>query len=120
MIIDISKSKLFTQEPDTRFSNEFSIPRGIWTEAWKRHVLMGYTQSEVREYIYVVTGRKPSNGSLCRWIIRTKIYSITSPIIKKGASHVNSNIFGEYEDYVLKEITKHLKSGASKKSKTII
>ncbi len=120
MIIDISRSKLFIIEPDVRFSKEFNVSKGVWTELWRRHVLNGYTQKEMREYLLLKTTRKPSEASICRWILRTKIYSISSPIIKKGAKHVNSEIFGDLEEYVLKEITKHIRSGASTNPKTII
>lgn len=120
MIIDISQSQLFYGDPDERFAKEFNVDKGIWTELWKRHALMGYTQAEMIEYFHLLTGRKPSFDSIGRWILRTKIYSISSPILKKGAIHVNTEIFGEYEDFVIKEVTKHLKSGASKSSKIVL
>ncbi len=120
MLLDLSKSKLFTIEPDVRFAKEFGLDRGLWTELWKRHILMGYTQTEMRDYLMIITGRKPSEGSISRWIIRTKIYTISAPIVKKGARHVNSEIFGEHEEYVIKEMVKHIKSGASKNPKAII
>lgn len=120
MIIDITQSKLFMTEPDERFSREFNLPRGMWKELWKRYILMGYTQAELREYFFIKTKRQLSEPSVCRWIIRTRIYSITAPVVKMGAKHVNSNIFGDLEPYVLKEMTKHIKSGASKNPKAVI
>ncbi|NBW09217.1 MAG: hypothetical protein EBR82_14455 [Caulobacteraceae bacterium] len=120
MIIDLTQSRLFIVEPDDRFAKEFGLPKGIWRELWKRYTLMGYNQPEMREYLLIKTGRKISEGSVCRWIIRTKIYSVSNGILKMGAKHVNSEVFGEYEDYVIKEMTKHLRSGASKNTKAII
>jgi hypothetical protein len=42
------------------------------------------------------------------------------PVLDKGATMVNSNIFGEYEQNVMDELTKNLRFSGGKKNKTII
>jgi len=120
MIVDLSKSKLFTVHPDDRFAREYQVPKGVWTELWKRYKLLSYDVPELCEYFLIKTKIKASPRNINRWIIRTELYMIASPVLKLGACHVNSNIFGFFEDIVLDEFTKHLRFNGTKKSKVII
>ncbi len=120
MIIDITKSKIFTLSPDVRFSKEYALPSGVWTEIWKRHMLLAYTNEDLRDYLFIKYARNLQRSSMNRWLTRGKIYEICHPIIKKGAVHVNTEIFGELEEFVIKELIKPLKNGATSKSETII
>ncbi len=125
MIINLTKSKLFTVEPDVRFAREHRLPRGTWVELWRRYKLLGYTTDELCEYLLLKTGKnspskRTARQNIKRWIIRTEIYTITSPVLKKGARSVNSCIFGPYEEIVLNELAKHMRAGDTKGARTII
>ncbi len=37
MLIDLSKSKLFTSDPGVRFAREYGIPEEAWKELWRRY-----------------------------------------------------------------------------------
>jgi hypothetical protein len=120
MIIDLSKSKLFTVHPDDRFAREYQVPKGVWTELWKRYKLMGYDVPELCEYFLIKTKIRASHRNINRWIVRTELYNIGSPVLKMGATKVNSEIFGFFEEIVLYEFTKHLRFSGTKNSKAII
>jgi hypothetical protein len=111
MIIRITKSELFTKDPDIRFCNEYGITRGTWKEMWRRYKLMEYTPKELCGYFHIVTSIPISQKAMKRWILRTEIYSKTKPIIDKGAETVVSTYFGDLEWAVIKELTKHLPHG---------
>ncbi len=120
MIINITKSKLFNINPDERFSKEYSLPLGTWTKVWGQYKLLGYSNGDMRDYLFIKHARNLSYNSIDRWIIRTEIFSIANPLIKKGVQHVKSEIFKEWEQDVMNEILKTLKSGDSTSSKIII
>lgn len=120
MIIDITQSKLFKLSPDIRFSKEYAVPLGTWIEVWRRYKLLGYNHSDIKDFLFIKHARNLSYSSIDRWIIRNEIYDITSPLIKKGVIHVNSEIFRDWEQNVMNELIKTLKSGASGNSKSII
>ena len=55
-----------------------------------------------------------------RWLNRGEVFMITQPLIKEGIIHVNSKIFGDYEEYVMNELVKPLKNGAISKAESIL
>jgi hypothetical protein len=112
MIIDITKSMLFRMHPDIRFAKWCKLPVGFWTEIYRRHKLLGYSNEELREFYLIKTGKIPTAHLIERWLWRTEIYHITEPLIKKGVRHVNSSIFREYENLVIQELTKSQKEGS--------
>ena len=120
MIIDISKSKIFTSSPDIRFSKEYALPRGCWDKAWLRYKAKGYTGDDLRAFIFISFGRRLTASAILRWVLRSEIYSIANPLRKMGVTHVNTIIFNSYEDYVLNELVKPLKNGAKRNPKSII
>lgn len=121
MIITLIQSKLFTQDPDVRFSREYVVPVGTWKELWRRYKLLDYSNGDLRDYLFVKHARNLSYNSMARWIQRSEVFTITNPLIKKGVQHVNTELFGEYEQYVMDELTKQLRyGGARKNSRTII
>lgn len=120
MIINLTKSNLFTEEPDMRFAREHSLPRGLWTELWKRYKLYEFTIPELCEYYTMKTGRKTSNKAISRWIWRSEIYSLAHPAIKKGAEVVISSFFNQYEWQVIRELTKNVKSSVHQNPKTLV
>lgn len=120
MIIDITKSKIFTTDPSVRFSKEYGLPKDVWSEIWKRHKLLEYSKIELADYIFLKYARRLHHTAVIRWMYRGEIYLITKPLIEKGVIHVNSSIFGNYEEYVMNELVKPLKNGALNKTESII
>lgn len=120
MIIDLTKSVLFTQDPDIRFSKEHGVALGFWKELWKRHKLLEYTIDDMCDYYQMKIGHRPSRKSIKRWIIRSEIYSMSKPILNKGGRTVVSTYFKENEDYVIRELLKNLKNSVRKNPKTIV
>lgn len=120
MIIHIDKSVLFTRSPDERFALEYGLPKGTWTEIWRRHKLLGYTIPEMCEYYTIKTGRKTTSQSISRWVWRSEVYSKVQPVLKEGVRVVSSEFFGEHEEKVMKELLKNLKSSVQKNPKTVV
>ena len=120
MILDITKSNIFKVDPDIRFAEEWQVPKGTWLEVWRRYKLLGYSQSDIKDYLFVKYARNLEYSTIGRWIVRTEIYGITEPLIKKGVIHADSTIFREWEEDVMKEIVKSIRSGDSSHSKSII
>ena len=120
MIIDLSKSALFTVHPDERFATELGLPLGTWTEMWRRYKLLGYDEGELRDYLKLKTGKETSKRQIKRWIIRTEIYSLAAPMIKKGATYATTELFRDFEQDVMNEILKHMRSGGTKDTRILI
>ncbi len=120
MIIHLTKSKLFTVEPAKRFAKEFDVPEGIWIECWLKYKLLDLKTKELCDYIHIKTGRKPSHDSVKRWITRTEVYSQAREAFKMGATTVVSSFFNEYEDYVVNELLRNMKSSAKHKPRSIV
>jgi plasmid rolling circle replication initiator protein Rep len=120
MIIHLSKSKLFTEEPDFRFSKEYALPRGFWTELWRKHLLLGYTPKDLADYYEFKTHKSTTPQSMQRWIWRTQVYMKARGVIKMGCEVVQSDFFGENEYEVVKELTKNLKGSVKKEAKILI
>jgi len=120
MIINITKSTLFTVDPDARFSKEYILPKGTWLELYRKHKLLGYSNGDMRDYLFLKYARNLKHPTMYRWIARSEVYSIVHPLIKKGVVHVNTSIFGDYESYVMNELLKSLKNGAYNKPESII
>lgn len=120
MIINITKSKIFKAEPSLRFSREYGLPKDVWSEVWRRYKLLEYSHGDLRDYLFLKYARNITQPAMSRWIYRGEIYLITKPLIEKGVIHVNSNIFGAYEEYIMNELTKPLKNGAITKAESII
>jgi len=119
MIILITKSEIFTTDPDIRFSRINGAPVGLWREMWRRHKILEYTFREMAEYYELKTKKQISRQNIKRWVLRTEIYSKTKPVIDKGCQSLNSEFFGDIEWFVIKEITKNLKSSVNKNIKVL-
>jgi hypothetical protein len=120
MIIDLSKSKIFTLEPSVRFSKEYGLPKEVWNEVWRRYKFLNYSNGDIRDYLFIKYARNISYPAMGRWITRGEVYMIAQPFIKKGAVYVNSIAFCDYEEYVMNELTKPLKNGATTKADSIL
>jgi hypothetical protein len=119
MLILITKSELFTCDPDTRFSKEYKVSLGTWKEMWRRHCVLGYSVRDMAEYYEVKTKRKIAHQTLKRWNTRTKVFIKTKPVLDKGCETVNSYFFGELEWFVLKELMKNTQSSVKQNVKTL-
>lgn len=120
MILDITKSKIFKLDPSIRFSKEYGLPKGVWEEVWRRYKMLEYSNGDLRDYLFLKYARNVSHPAMSRWIYRGEIYIITKPLIEKGVQHVNSRIFGDYEEYVMNELVRPLKNGAIVKAESIL
>jgi hypothetical protein len=120
MIINITKSTIFSLDPSIRFSKEYGLPKEVWIEIWRRYKLLDYSNGDIRDYLFLKYARNISWSAMNRWLARGEIYMITEPLITKGVVHVNSAIFKDYEEYVMNELVRPLKDGASNKPKSII
>lgn len=120
MIIDLSKSKLFTTDPSVRFAREYAVPEETWKELWRRYKLLDYSNGDLRDFLFVKHARSLSYNSMERWIRCGEIYMLSKPVIDKGAHVVNSVLFGEQEQYVIDILTKQLRFGRSGDTKAII
>jgi len=120
MIIQLTKSRLFTVEPAKRFAKEFDVDDKLWLEIWLRYKLMGYNIQELQEYTHIKVGRRPSAKCIRRWIIRTEIYSMARDVFKVGGSVVVSSYFGKYEQEVINEITRGMRFSGTKKPRIVL
>lgn len=120
MLIDLKKSNLFTKDPDKRFCEEYLVPLGTWMELWRRYKMLGYTQADLKDYFFIKYGRSMDFVTIARWIKKNEIYDIAKIVTERGGQMVNTDRFGEYEQYVIDEITKQMRYGSSKDSKIII
>lgn len=120
MIIYINKSKLFTVDPAKRFGKEFNVDPLIWNEVWRRYKLLEYSVPELREYIYIKTGRKTNDKTINRWITRAEIYSKAKPALKMGVETVVSSFFNELEKQVIDELSKNIRFSGKKDSRNIL
>jgi len=120
MIIHLNKSKMFTTEPAKRFAKEFNVDENLWLQCWLKYKILDLNIMDLCEYIHLKTGRRPSYDSIRRWVIRTEIYSIAREAFKVGATTVTSSFFGVYEEYVVDELLRNMKSSANKGSRSIV
>lgn len=120
MIITIIKSKLFTIDPKHRFAKEYDCDPFIWEQLWRRYKLLEYDIDGLCGYFVIKTGKKPTPTSIRRWILRAELYHRAQFALQKGIQAVDSSFFGEFEDDVIKEATRHMKFGESKDSRILL
>lgn len=120
MIINLKKSKIFTLDPSIRFAKEYGLSKEVWGEIWRRYKLLEYSNGDIRDYIFLKYARNLNFTSMRRWIQRGEVYMVAKPLLDKGIVHVNSVIFKDYEEYVMNELVKPLKNGATSKAESIL
>ncbi len=120
MIITIYKSKLFTIHPKNRFAREYGCDPVIWEQLWRRYKLLEYDIDGLCGYFVIKTGKKPSPTSIRRWILRAELYDRAQHAIEKGIKAVDSSFFGDFEEEVIKEATRHLKFGEAQDSRMLL
>lgn len=119
MILNLSKSKLFTVDPARRFAVAHKVSKDLWPELWRRYKFYDYSTNEMCEIFYIKVGRPISKRVMKRWIFRMDVYLKTKPVLDKGARAVDSSFFGPMEQQVVEELLKHIKSGSIKNTKIL-
>lgn len=119
MLIKIKSSKLFTTNPARRFAKEHGVPEVIWLEIWKRYKLLDYTIADLAEYYHFKAGKPIKRDYIKRWIFLGEIYALSKPARDMGAEVINTEMFGDLEEKVIREVTRHLKYGQTKDSRIL-
>jgi hypothetical protein len=121
MIIDLKKSRLFTEAPEVRFAKEYAVSPDLWKELWKRHTFHEYRLSDLCDFYELKTmGKTISTKAMQRWLWRTYVFGKAQGVMKMGVRVVQSEFFGNYEFDVVKELTKNLKGSVHKEAKILI
>lgn len=119
MIIRLDKSQLFTTDPRDRFAREYGLPQSVFDEIWRRRKDLEYSLSELSEYIKIKHHMDITPMSLHRWIWKNSVFNRAQVAIMRGALAVQSDFFNEFEDQVVNELLKGLKSGVTKEPKSL-
>ena len=120
MIIHLQKSALFTVDPSVRFAKEMDVNEHLWRDCWLKYKTLDLTNTDLRNYFYLRTGRHIKTKNVSRWITRTEIYSKAQEASRMGARTVTSEFFGDLEQAVLSELFKNMKHSGTKTSRSII
>lgn len=120
MLIQLTKSKLFTVAPENRFAIEYRVHPDMWRELWKRHSYHDYSLSDLCDYFELKTKREISAQAMQRWLWRSYVYMKAHGAMKLGVEVVTSEFFGNFEQDVVKEVTKNLKSSVKQDTKVLI
>ncbi len=120
MIISIRKSDIFTKDPAVRFAREYAVPKDVWNELWRKYKLLDYSKADLRDFLFIKHARNLHPTTINRWITRGEVYMIAQPLIKKGVQNVNTEIFREYEEFLINELVKSLKYGATNKPESVL
>ncbi len=119
MILQLKESKLFTTDTALRFAKEYRVSPRIWNEVWKRH-LEGVDSEALAGYILYKTGHKIKVTVVNEWLIKTEIYCRANHVIRMGVRVVQSEFFGIYEDFILKEVLRNMKSSRTRDTRILL
>lgn len=117
MLIRINNSRLFDTNPAKRFAEEYDVDEKLWNEIWKRYKLLDYTVEDLSDLFHIKTGKQIKRRYIKRWIFLGEIYILAKPARDMGAQVINTELFGEFEQKVIEEITRHLRSGSTTDSR---
>lgn len=120
MLINLEASKLFTVNPAHRFALIYKVSPRVWNEVWRRASLLGYDLDGLCGYLLYKTNLRFERDTMQRWLFRTEIYVRATSVMKMGVRCVQSQYFAELEDELVKELTRSMRSGAAKDSRTIV
>ena len=120
MIINLTKSKMFRQEPAKRFAKEYGVSEEVWLNIWIKYKVYDFEPKELLDYAHFKLGKPIEAQSLKRWIFRTEVYSIARDYIKVGGQAVVSSVFGKFEEDLIKELLQNMRFNGNKNSKSII
>lgn len=119
MIIRID-GKLFTVDPAIRFSHALDVSPAIWNQLWHRYSWLNYRPCDLISYFEIISGKKMHLTTLHRWLFRTKIYHAAQPFVKKSVRTVSTEVFGDLENELIKELTKQFTNSATSRRRIII
>lgn len=120
MIIDLRKSKLFTDDPAKRFSKTNAVKPKLFEDLMYRYSLQGYTVPDLCIYFHIKVGVPISQRKMHEWIFRHKIYLRAQDALKIGSYIVNTNFFGDLEDRLSRKLTEHMRYRETRNIKTLI
>lgn len=103
--------------PAKRFAKEHGVPEELWMEIWKRYKLLAYSVADLTDYYHFKAGKKIERNYIRRWIFLGEVYALSKPARDMGAEVINSELFGDLEEKVIREVTKNLKYSQTKDSK---
>jgi len=116
MIIKIQESDLFTRDTDSRFCKEYNLPKGFWSDLWRRYKALDYSIVDLCDFFELKTKKPMLRITMRRWLQRAEIYNRAQPAVKKGAEVVMSEYFGDMEWNVIRELTKNISVSPSPKA----
>jgi hypothetical protein len=120
MILDITRSNLFTKDPAERFAKVNSVSPKLFNELWRRHTQLEYSIPELCMYFHIKVGVPISDRKMNEWIFRNRIYMRAQSALKVGAKAVNSDYFGDLEERLLRKLTEHMKYRETKSLRVMI
>ena len=106
MIISLDR-RLFKEDPVYRFSRSFKCTPDTWRNVWRKHKILDYSEDEAYEYLVFILRVNIRKERFKRWVKRTEAYNKAQVAIKKGATQVKKEYFGNLQEFVLREITKN-------------
>ena len=120
MLIKIHSSRLFDTEPARRFAVKYNVSPDLWCEIWKRYKLLQYTVPDLADYFHLKVQKQIKRRNISRWIFLTEIYFLVQPARDMGVRVINTEMFGDWEERVIQEITRHLKDGSTHSSNIMV
>lgn len=110
---------MFTVDTAVRFSQQYKVDKTLWNEIWKR-ALAGVDEYSLAGYFMYKTNRKIKAKVIREWLRRTEIYCRANHVMLMGVRVVHSNYFGEYEDYIIKEVIRNMKASRTQDSRIMV
>lgn len=104
MIIHL-RHKLFSENPDIRFSRWTGLREGTLNDLWHRYKYHDFEREDMLDWIKMKNKRNIHVRTLNRWVLRMKIFYMSQQLIKKGVCEINTSYFSPYEKFVINEIT---------------
>jgi hypothetical protein len=119
MLIKLHASKLFTEDTALRFAQQYGVKPKLWHEIWKRY-LAGYDAEALAGYFIYKTQKQITVDSVKRWLTKTEIFYRANHIILMGVRVVQSEYFQEYENFLVEELLRNMKSSVTQDSRIIV
>ena len=120
MIIYITKSKLFTEDPAIRFAEQYHVKPKLFHELFRRYTLGNYDSDALCGYFQYKTGKKLHKKALSRWIFRGKVYNKSKPVVSMGVQAVSSSFFGPLETELVNELVKNMVFNGKKDARSVV
>ncbi len=117
MLIRLKNSRLFTTHPSKRFAEEYQVEENLWNEMWKRYKLLDYSVVDLADLFNIKSGKVIERRYIKRWLFLSEIYIIAQPAREMGVEVINTERFGELEQKLIEEVTRHMKSGSTQDSR---